>query len=167
MVEVQVKCTLPVECLLGRSSFAKTLTKQDILDQWEKNLSVEDDSGHDAFVMTRRQRALEDVQTRADELIDRESSLAVKSLSKKEAKPDAPEIGDLQLLFEGNIREDIGKDSESNKQVIESFKDNPPPNILDRNRNQLILDQKSCNPGENIWRGNGNGTGRVRWLLFH
>ena len=91
--------------------------------------------------MTRRHRALEDAQTRADELIDRESSLAVKSLSKKEAKPDAPEIGDLQLLFEGNIREDLGKDSESNTQVIESLKDNPPPNILDRNRNQLILEE--------------------------
>ena len=140
---VGVLDTLPVDCLLGRSSFGKTLSKQDILDQWEKNLSVEDDSGHDAFVMTRRQRALEDAQTRADELIDRESSLAVKSLSKKEAKSDAPEIGDLRLLFEGNIHDDIGKDSESNAQVKESFKDNPPPNILDRNRNQLILDQKS------------------------
>lgn len=127
--------TLPVDCLLGRSSFGKTLSKQAILDQWEKNLSVEDDSGHEAFVMTRRQRTLEDAQTRADELIDRESSLAVKSLSKKEVKPDAPEMGDLQLLFEGNIHEDIGNDSESNTQVTESSKDNPPPNILDRNRN--------------------------------
>ena len=140
---VGVLDTLPVDCLLGRSSFGKTLSKQDILDQWEKNLSVEDDSGHEAFVMTRRQRALENAQMRADELIGRESSLAVKSLSKKEAKPDAPETGDLQLLFQGNIHEDIGKDSESNVQVTESFKDNPPPNILDRNRNQLILDQKS------------------------
>ena len=120
--------TLPVDCLLGRSSFRKTLSKQDILDQWEKNLSVEDDRGHDAFVMTRRQRALEDAQTGADDLIDRESS---------------PEIGDLQSLFEGNIHEDIGKDSEGNTQVTECFKDKHPPNILDINRNQLILDQKS------------------------
>ena len=60
-------------------------------------------------MLTRKQRALEDAQMRADELIDRESSLPVKSLSQKEAKPDAPEIGDLQLLFEGNIHEDIGK----------------------------------------------------------
>lgn len=149
---VGVLDTLPVDCLLGRSSFGKTLSKQDILDQWEKNLSVEDDSGHEVFVMTRRQRALEDAQTRADELIDRESSLAVKSLSKKEAKPDAPEIGDLQLLFEGNIHEDIGKDSESNTQVTESLRDNPSPNILDRNRNQLILDQKSDVTLEKIYR---------------
>ena len=140
---VGVLDSLPVDCLLGRSSFEKTLSKQDILDQWEKNLSVDDDSGHKVFVMTQRQRALEDAQTRADELIDRESSLAVKNLSKKEVKPNAPEIGDLQLLFEGNIHEDIAKDSENNTQVTESFKDNPPPNILDRNRNQLILDQKS------------------------
>ena len=140
---VGVLDTLPVDCLLGRSSFRKTLSKQDILDQWEKNLSVKDDSGHEAFVMTRRQKAIEDAQTRADELIDRESSLAVKSLSKKEAKLDAPQLGDLQSLFERNIHEDVGKDSESNVQVTESFKDNPPLNILDRNRNQLILDQKS------------------------
>ena len=46
------------------------------------------------------------------------------------------------MLFEGNIHEDIGKDFENNTQVKESFKDNHPPNILDRNRNQLILDQR-------------------------
>ena len=71
------------------------------------------------YVMTRRRRTLEDAQTKADELIDRESSPAVKNLSKKRAKLDAPEIEDLQLLFEDNIRQDIGKDSESNTQVTE------------------------------------------------
>ena len=86
-------------------------------------------------MMTQRQRAVDDGQTRADELINQESSLVVKSLSKKEAKSDAPEIGNLQLLFEGNIHNDVGKDSESNEQATESIKDNPQPNILDRNRN--------------------------------
>ena len=29
---------LPVDCVLGGSLIGKTLSKQDILDQWEKNL---------------------------------------------------------------------------------------------------------------------------------
>ena len=29
---------LPVDCLLGRSSFGKTLSRQNILDQWEENV---------------------------------------------------------------------------------------------------------------------------------
>ena len=49
--------------------------------------------------MTRR--ALEEAQLGADELIDRERSKAVKSLSKKETKPEGPDEGDLQTLFEG------------------------------------------------------------------
>ena len=51
--------------------------------------------------MTRRQRAVEEAQLGADELIDRERSKAVKSLSKKETKPEGPDEGDLQTLFEG------------------------------------------------------------------
>lgn len=73
---------LPVDCLLGRSSFGKTLSRQNILDQWEENLSAADAGKQKAFVVTRRQRELEEAQLRADELIDRESSIAVKSLSK-------------------------------------------------------------------------------------
>ena len=53
------------------------------MDQWEENVSAADAGGQEAFVVTRRQRALEETHLRADELIDRESSKAVKSLSKK------------------------------------------------------------------------------------
>ena len=74
---------LPVDCLLGRSSFGKTLSRQNILDQWKGNYSAADAGGQEAVVVTRRQRALEEAQLRADELIDRESSIAIKSLSKK------------------------------------------------------------------------------------
>ena len=74
---------LPVDCLLGRSSFGKTLSRQNILDQWKGNVSAADAGGQEAVVVTRRQRALEEAQLRADELIDRESSIAIKSLSKK------------------------------------------------------------------------------------
>ena len=88
---------LPVDCLLGRSSFGKTLSRQNILDQWEENVRAADAGGQEAFVMTRRQRALEEAQLRADELIDRESSIAVKSLSKKEKRVQRKEICKLSL----------------------------------------------------------------------
>ena len=53
------------------------------MDQWKGNYSAADAGGQEAVVVTRRQRALEEAQLRADELIDRESSIAIKSLSKK------------------------------------------------------------------------------------
>ena len=81
---------------------------------------------------------------RADELIDRESSIAVKSLSKKETKREGPEEGDLKTLFDGKIPEEKGKENSENGTVVtEPEKDNFPVNILDQNRNQLIADQKS------------------------
>ena len=80
----------------------------------------------------------------AEELIDRESSIAVKSLSKKETKREGPEEGDLKTLFDGKIPEEKGKENFENGTVVtEPEKDNFPVNILDRNRNQLIADQKS------------------------
>ena len=48
------------------------------MDQWEKNVSADDAGGQGAFVVNRRQRALEEAQLRADEFIDRENSIAVK-----------------------------------------------------------------------------------------
>ena len=69
---------------------------------------------------------------------------AVKHLSKKETKREGPEEGDLQTLFEGKISEEKGKENSENSTVVtEPDKDNFPVNILDRNRNQLIADQKS------------------------
>ena len=37
---------LPVDCLLGRSSFGRTLSRQSVLDQWERN-ALADDTGGD------------------------------------------------------------------------------------------------------------------------
>ena len=56
---------LPVDCLLGRSSFGKTLSRQNILDQWEENVSAADAGRQEAFVVTRRQRALEEAQLKS------------------------------------------------------------------------------------------------------
>ena len=122
---------LPVDCLFGRSSFGKTLSRQNILEQWEENVSAAVAGGQEAFVVTRRQRALEETQLRADD-----------SLSKKETKRESPEEGDLQTLFQGKIPEEKGKENSENVTVVtEPEKDNFPVNILDRNRNQLIVDQ--------------------------
>ena len=120
------------------------------MDQWEKNVSADNAGGQGAFVVNRRQRALEEVQLRADEFIDRENSIAVK----KETKPEVPEKGDLQTLFEGKIPEETGKEnSENGTFVTEPEKDNFSVNILDRNRNQMTADQKSDGTLEKIRRG--------------
>ena len=62
---------LPVDCLLGRSSYSKTLTRKDLLEAWEKMSEmtelVEEDR---AFVMTRKQALLKTAQERADLLIE-------------------------------------------------------------------------------------------------
>ena len=58
----------------------------------------------------------------AEELIDRESSIAVKSLSKKETKREGPEEGDLQTLFEGKIPEEKGKENSENGTVVPNLK---------------------------------------------
>ena len=70
------------------------------------------------LVVTRRQRALEETQLTADESIDRESSKAVKSLSKKKTKREGPEEGDLQTLFEGKMPEEKGKENSENGTVV-------------------------------------------------
>ena len=90
---------LPVDCLLGRSSFGQTLSRENVLEQWGKNASGHYSNTNEAFVLTRRQKTLKDAQKRADALIDRENSLAVKSLSKKPLKENGLEQGDLRILF--------------------------------------------------------------------
>ena len=79
---------LPVDCLLGRSSFGKTLSKQNVLDQWENNTSIHSLESNEAFVLTRRQKVLEQAQKQADEVVDRENALAVRNLSQIETMND-------------------------------------------------------------------------------
>lgn len=69
----------------------KKISRQNVLDQWERNILVDDFGGDEAFVMTRRQKALQEAQLKADELIY------------------GPEEGDLQMLFEGMVQEETGK----------------------------------------------------------
>ena len=90
---------LPVDCPLGRSSFGQTLSKESVLKQWERNVSDNDCRINEAFVLTRGHKALLDTQRRADALIDRENSLAVETLSKKETRQHGLKQGDLPTLF--------------------------------------------------------------------
>jgi len=140
---VGVTDKLPVDCLLGRSSYGKSLAKQNILDQWEKNVPS-DSSGNrsvedEAFVLTRRQ-ALEIAQQRADDLIDRENELSLKSLAKPDTKSEELKEGDLAALFEDEGKPDLTSCESFGKETPVS---EVPSNILDRTRTQLISDQKS------------------------
>ncbi|KAK3729695.1 hypothetical protein QZH41_004571 [Actinostola sp. cb2023] len=140
---VGVTDKLPVDCLLGRSSYGKSLAKQNILDQWEKNVPS-DSSGNrsvedEAFVLTRRQ-ALEIAQQRADDLIDRENELSLKSLAKPDTKSEELKEGDLAALFEDEGKPDLTSCERFGKETPVS---EVPSNILDRTRTQLISDQKS------------------------
>ena len=148
---------LPVDCLLGRSSFGKTLSKEDVLTQWEKTVHVEGDKNDQALVVTRRQRALEEAQKRADQLTDRENVLATKSLSKPKAPvvTDGLEQGSLRSLFEESGDEDQLLEMVSEKptlvnEVKELEVGSVPVNILDRGKAQLIDDQEKDVTLENV-----------------
>ena len=41
------------------------------MEQWEENVSAADAGGQEAFVVTRRQRALEETQLRADDSLSK------------------------------------------------------------------------------------------------
>ena len=144
---VGVLSKLPVDCLLGRSSFGQTLSRDDVLRQWEKIVSVDGSKGVEAFVLTRRQKALEEAQQRADSLVDRENALALKNLSKRESKKNGLNEGDLRILFGDK---DVGEEAcENSVELSDSDSDGDtradhlPLNILDRNKEQLIKDQNS------------------------
>jgi transposase InsO family protein len=140
---VGVTAKLPVDCLLGRSSFGQTLSKRNVLDQWEKNISLNDgvnsDGKEEALVVTRKQAA-EMAQRRVDELVDRENELSQRSLSKPARGSNGLMEGDLLTLF----KEDEGMpvDNITCEKETKGVSSEIPINILDRNTTQLITDQQ-------------------------
>ena len=141
---VGVTNKLPVDCLLGRSSYGKTLSKQRVLDQWERSVGADNrystNTKDEAFVVT-RSKALQIAQQRTNELIDRENDLSLKNLAKPKDKTRDIGEGDLPALFKeskpthNNCKEGGTKQVESIQEV--------PINIIDRTRSQLIEDQRS------------------------
>ena len=89
---VGVMKTLPVDCLLGRSSYGKSLVKENLFDHWEQAVNSKsepelDKGTHDsAYVVTRRQAVLIEAQNRLDKLTDKHNELAIKTLSPQESK---------------------------------------------------------------------------------
>ena len=144
---------LPVDCLLGRSSFGQTLSKENVLKQWERNVSDYDCKINEAFVLTRGQKALVDAQRRADALIDRENSLAVETLSKKEPRQHGLKQGDLPTLFGDRKPEEASDESLVCNTEIASTENEPPINILDRNKTQLAADQNADVTLDRLRRG--------------
>lgn len=139
--------TLPVDCLLGRSSYGKSLVKENLLDHWEQAVNSKsepellDKGTHDsAYVVTRRQAALIEAQDRLDKLTDKHNELAIKTLSPRESKNHEDiELGNL--FDEPNSKMDgYETDVSSELKSVQDFPDQPenlPQNIL-----QLIQDQK-------------------------
>ncbi|XP_068684916.1 uncharacterized protein [Montipora foliosa] len=144
---------LPVDCLLGRSSFGQTLSKENVLKQWERNVSDYDCKINEAFVLTRGQKALVDAQRRADALIDRENSLAVETLSKKEPRQHGLKQGDLPTLFGDSKPEETSDESLICNTEIAPTENEPPINILDRNKTQLAADQNADVTLDRVRRG--------------
>ena len=136
---------LPVDCLLGRSSFGQTLSWENVLEQWERNVSGHNSDTNEAFASTRRQKMLRDAQERADTLINQENTLALKSLSKKELKGNGLGQGDLRRLFEDKelVQEEIDEKGLNRDRKVAIHESELPINILVRNRNQLTEDQVS------------------------
>jgi hypothetical protein len=141
---VGVTDKLPVDCLLGRSSFGKTLSKQNILDQWEKSAGAYSGgtikSTSDEALAVTRSKTAEIAQQRANELIDRENDLLLKSLAKPETRVKDIAEGDLSMLFDEGKTKNVCQRDREEKTIS---KQDIPVNILDRTRNQLIEDQQS------------------------
>ena len=96
---------------------------------------MDDSKGVEAFVLTRRQKALEEAQQRADSLVDRENALALKNLSERESKKNGLNEGDLRILFGDK---DVGEEAcENSVELSDSDSDGDtradhlPLNILD------------------------------------
>lgn len=77
-------------------------------------------------------------------MVNRENTLALKSLSKKEPKRDGLKEGNLRTLFEDKeVDGDMGEKNSDGDSDVDIGEGKLRPNILDRNKNQLIEDQQS------------------------
>ena len=154
---VGVMENLPVDCLLGRWSYGRSITKQDLLDHWEYivdgNSSQPEHKGQ-AFVITRRQASLHSAQKHLDDLIDRQNKTVLKAKT-IETKNEIPpfEGYNLNLLFNDNGTIEVSEESMSCTDLVpvEKNVDNNAgnkdlraiPYFLSRTRCQFIADQNS------------------------
>ena len=172
---VGVLDNLPVDCLLGKSSYCKTLTKDDILRHWENVTGIHEEADSivdnnviddQAFVVTRRQALLRAAQEREEELINRENNLMSKTLappnqSRSVQTTSEKKVHDISALFNetdevtGSSRDKLDVEAEAVSHSVsagtadeltkESNTVVKQRNILDRNRSQVIEDQLKDN----------------------
>ena len=94
-----------------------------------------------------------DAQRRADALIDRENSLAVETLSKKEPRQDELKQGDLSTLFGDGKPEETSDESLVSNMEVASTRNEPPVNIVNSNKSQLAADQNADVTLDRVRRG--------------
>ena len=141
---------LPVDCLLGRSSFGRSFGREDLLMHWEcEDLDSEILHSEDAFFVTRSQSALNAAQERRDKLVDRENKIVQEMMVKEELNtPKHSSSVNLNDLFVDSPSQDDRPDEVEPVQVqnheSELFSGFPSEfrNVLALNKAQLIRSQK-------------------------
>ena len=109
---------------------------------WINGRTIHQLIAQNAMKLIRRQKVLEEAQKQADEVVDRENTLAFSNLSKRETKKEVLKEGVLPTLFGEPEQGEIDEDSP--KGVVEELgMENLLFNILDRNRGQVIEDQQA------------------------
>ena len=141
---------LSVDCLLGRSSYGKSLVKKQAVDLNTESKGAGSDTNKSAFVTTRRQAALVEAQNRLDRLIDNQNELAIKTLTPKiPVKDGVHETIELGNLFDedDNAITDTDQEKACVKELVGDTNSSENScqlgtNILNRSSTQLINDQK-------------------------
>ena len=109
---------------------------------WINGRTIHQLIAQNAMKLIRRQKVLEEAQKQADEVVDRENTLAFSNLSKRETKKEVLKEGVLPTLFGEPEQGEIDEDSP--KGVVEELgMENLLFNILDRNRGHVIEDQRA------------------------
>lgn len=121
---VRIVDNLPVDCLLGRSSYGTIVTRDDLLDHWGAD--------EKAMVMTRSQTK-QRAQERLNELVDRENDMSKKTLTQPIDKRAQSEPG----KHAETPKTDECATEFSTDQVSSEV------NIIDRSANQVIADQQN------------------------
>lgn len=156
---VGVMRNLPVDCLLGRSSYGRTLQRDDLIEHWEKVTNLGRLAGRydsreldEAFVTTRGQALRQKALARSEKLIERENHMRARHLVTKELKKGDNGRAEISLrkLFDENelvtdaLRAEGKLGGENTVEYVDGKEDQSINcNILDRNRGQLLLDQQT------------------------
>ena len=123
---------MPVDCLLGRPSYGKSLDRQDVINHWESVSSIQIPTDDTAYVVTRSKTLRDAIQARHDALVDRENDMALKTLAKPELRTlHEVDRKDLDNLFreqsvDNSVSKDVHSEDEAESNIsIEKELENP------------------------------------------